>query len=235
MNFTTTKQAHHEKNSTVAHTSQGLIPIIQSPTQDLVVDARQLHQFLGSKQEFAHWIKKRIKQYDFKQGEDFDLINLSSGENKGFQPAPLKKDYQLTLDMAKELAMVERSPQGKAIRRYFIAAEKELRTKRLYAQTANLTDVRKRVETQSINGRKMYQLKQLREFLGYSTNSGTSYIRKSYAGQIVVFNRVAYVSEEYVRVLMSRATTRALRAEAKAAAPLLPPAFGQLSLEGGTK
>ncbi|WP_339053333.1 antA/AntB antirepressor family protein [Arsenophonus endosymbiont of Crataerina pallida] len=79
------------------------------------VNARDLHAFLESKQEFANWIKDRIQQYGFIEHQDF-LINLSKTPNGG-RPA---KEYHISLDMAKELSMVERNEKGKQARQYFI-------------------------------------------------------------------------------------------------------------------
>lgn len=66
------------------------------------VNARELHDFLGSKQEFANWIKNRIEQYGFVEGQDFTVDKFINGR-------ATQIDYHLTIDMAKELAMVERN------------------------------------------------------------------------------------------------------------------------------
>lgn len=88
-----------------------------------LVNARDLHIFLESKQQFGNWIVNRIEQYGFTEGQDYLLnkviIQLPSG-------AKYQNDYHLTLDMAKELSMVERNSKGKQARRYFIACEKAL-------------------------------------------------------------------------------------------------------------
>ena len=70
------------------------------------VNARDLHEFLENKYQFSNWIIDRIKQYDFSEGIDFITIknNLYS---------PPRKEYHLAIDMAKELAMVERTAKGK--------------------------------------------------------------------------------------------------------------------------
>ena len=101
------------------------------------VDARALHAFLEVGKDFSTWIKDRIEQYSFEQGKDFEVFT-SFGENpQGGRPT---KDYALTLDMAKELAMVERTPKGKQARQYFIECEKRLRNGG-YAPTGNsITD-----------------------------------------------------------------------------------------------
>lgn len=86
-----------------------------------LVNARDLHTFLESGQEFSAWIAKRIEKYGFVQDQDF-LINLSKTPTGG-RPTT---DYHITLDMAKELSMVERNAKGKQARQYFIACEKAL-------------------------------------------------------------------------------------------------------------
>ena len=86
------------------------------------VNARELHAFLESKQEFTNWIKNRIEKYGFIKDSDF-LIILSKTPNGG-RPS---QEYYITLDMAKELAMVERNEKGKQARQYFIECERKLR------------------------------------------------------------------------------------------------------------
>jgi anti-repressor protein len=75
---------------------------------------------LESRQEFTTWIKGRLTKYGFVEGTDF-LINLSKSLGR-----PVT-DYVLTLDTAKELAMVEANAKGQQARRYFIEAERRLR------------------------------------------------------------------------------------------------------------
>ena len=86
------------------------------------VSARELHAFVESKQEFANWIKNRIEKYGFIENHDF-LITLSKTPNGG-RPAI---EYYITLDMAKEVAMIENNEKGKQARKYFIECEKKLR------------------------------------------------------------------------------------------------------------
>ncbi|MGR3790293.1 antA/AntB antirepressor family protein [Flavobacterium sp. TN-1] len=87
-----------------------------------VVSARDLHQFLESKQEFATWIKNRIQEYGFVEDVDYtsfdEFIKREIGGTK-------RKEYAITLDMAKELSMVEKTDKGREARRYFIAVEKK--------------------------------------------------------------------------------------------------------------
>jgi len=84
-------------------------------------NARDLHKALQVETRFNDWVSRRIKEYGFIEGIDFYSI-LSKTLN-GRAPT----DYQLTLDMAKELAMVERTDIGRRVRHYFIKAEAHAR------------------------------------------------------------------------------------------------------------
>lgn len=86
------------------------------------INARELHEKLGSRQDFSDWIKNRIETYGFVDWEDF-TINLWKNNSRG-RP---QKNYILTLDTAKEIAMVENNEQGRKIRKYLIQIEKEYR------------------------------------------------------------------------------------------------------------
>ena len=87
------------------------------------VNARELWQKLGVKTQFNHWIGRRIKDYGFEDGVDFTVVKNGHGINGQFQPT----EYIISIDMAKELAMVENNERGREIRRYFIEVEKEFR------------------------------------------------------------------------------------------------------------
>ncbi len=104
-----------------------LIPIVHHNIADATVEAvnaRDLHAFLGVGKDFSNWIKGRIQQYGFVEGRDYGVF-AQTGENlEGGRPA---KEYALSLDMAKELSMVERTERGRQARQYFIACEKKLR------------------------------------------------------------------------------------------------------------
>ena len=89
-----------------------------------VVSARELYGFLGVRKDFSNWIKHRIHKYGLVEKQDY-VVYAQLGENpNGGRP---QVDYILTLDAAKELAMVEGNARGKQARQYFIEAEKKLR------------------------------------------------------------------------------------------------------------
>lgn len=78
------------------------------------VNAREIHNYLGVKTRFNDWINRAIEKYDFIENIDYSI--LSNGNSK---------DFVVTLDMAKELAMLENNPKGKETRKYFIEFEKQ--------------------------------------------------------------------------------------------------------------
>ena len=82
------------------------------------VNARDLHEFLGVSTRFNDWIKNRIDQFGFIENQDFVTLteNLVNGGKQ--------TEYHLSLDMAKELSMVERNEKGKQARLYFIECER---------------------------------------------------------------------------------------------------------------
>ncbi|MCP4747998.1 MAG: phage antirepressor Ant [Desulfobacteraceae bacterium] len=92
------------------------------------VNARDLHEFLGVRRDFTTWIKARIKQYYFVENRDFTLIHPNGGI-KGKGGDRRSKEYHLTLDMAKELSMVERTDRGREARQYFIECERIAKAK----------------------------------------------------------------------------------------------------------
>jgi anti-repressor protein len=92
---------------------------IQTQNGHQLVDARELHSFLESQRDFSTWIKDRIEKYEFEDGKDFSTI---LGKSTGGRPTV---EYALTLDMSKELCMVENNDRGREARRYFIQMEKK--------------------------------------------------------------------------------------------------------------
>ena len=87
------------------------------------MSARELHQVLGSKQEFANWMKNRIEKYGFVENQDFEVFDNFIKNPEGGRPL---KEYALSIDMAKEIAMVEGNERGRKVRQYFIECEKKL-------------------------------------------------------------------------------------------------------------
>ncbi|MFA6394225.1 MAG: antA/AntB antirepressor family protein [Patescibacteria group bacterium] len=101
------------------------------------VNARELHRWLGVGKFFANWIKDRIEKYDFVENLDYFITIANSGNGLNAQKTGkifdsktgrvLPKEYVISVDMAKELAMVENSEIGKMVRKYFIRVEGEFK------------------------------------------------------------------------------------------------------------
>lgn len=103
--------------------------------QTNIVSARDLHKALGVGKDFSTWITDRITDYGFAIGSDY-IVNKAISPKLGKSPtgaacSPIAvgrpgKDYLLSISTAKEIAMLERNEQGRAVRRYFIQCEEEL-------------------------------------------------------------------------------------------------------------
>lgn len=96
-----------------------LIPVTEQGGQQ-AVSARVLYEFLEVRRDFTTWCKQMF-EYGFTDGQDFTPIQ---GESTGGRPST---DYALTLDCAKEIAMIQRTARGKQARQYFIEVEKRYR------------------------------------------------------------------------------------------------------------
>ena len=105
--------------------------------------ARDLHDFLEVKTAFKDWFP-RMCEYGFSEGTDFCSF-LS--ESTGGRPA---QDAQLTIEMAKEICMLQRNERGKQARQYFIQLEKDWNSpEKVMARALQIADKKiKRLETQ---------------------------------------------------------------------------------------
>lgn len=95
-----------------------LINVTLNDSHEPVVSGRQLHEALGVNSRYTTWFD-RMKEYGFTEGQDF-LPNL--GKSTGGRQAT---DHIIKLDMAKEIAMIQRTDKGKEVRQYFIQVEKD--------------------------------------------------------------------------------------------------------------
>jgi len=105
-----------------------IVPIYENSKGERLINARELHNVLENKRKFADWIKQRIEHYKFAEYQDFiPFHNFVKGDENGFGNKSTK-EYYLTIDMAKELCMVENNEIGRKIRKYFIEVEKRYRS-----------------------------------------------------------------------------------------------------------
>lgn len=103
------------------------MPIYENDTKEKLINARELFYELRGKMtktKFSDWIKQRIEQFEFIENEEF--VKVRNFTKIGNLERP-QNDYYITIDMAKELCMVENSKAGKNIRKYFIEVEKRYR------------------------------------------------------------------------------------------------------------
>ena len=108
----------------VAVVSSELIPIQRTTLGGGEVNAvsgRDLHAFLEVGKKFADWITDQVESFGFVEGSDFEVIPEIGKNPLGGRPA---KEYMISISMAKELAMVQRTAKGKQARLYFIECER---------------------------------------------------------------------------------------------------------------
>lgn len=92
------------------------------------VNARDLHKALNSKKDFSSWIKARIEKLGLVESRDYGVFTQMGENLLGGRPA---KEYVVTIDIAKHLAMIEMTDKGRQVREYFIECEKKLRKHQL--------------------------------------------------------------------------------------------------------
>lgn len=96
-------------------------------------NARDLWKYVERKRDFSNWIKDRIEKYGFVEGEDFTVNKFVDGRATVI-------DYHLTIETAKELAIVENNEKGREVRRYFIECERQAKAAPAIDPLAALSD-----------------------------------------------------------------------------------------------
>ncbi|OLN21454.1 phage antirepressor Ant [Domibacillus antri] len=100
-----------------------LIKTLQSENGDIIISGRVLHEFLEVKTPYTQWFD-RMTTYGFEDNMDFVLVSQKCETNNPRNPYTTVSDHHIKLDMAKEIAMIQRSEKGKQARQYFISIEK---------------------------------------------------------------------------------------------------------------
>lgn len=102
-----------------------LITITTNEVGEPTVLGRELHEFLGVETPYRIWFP-RMLEYGFTEGKDFNPYkNVRVGEEGNREVARELTDHLLTIDMAKEICMIQRTEVGKQARQYFIQVEKD--------------------------------------------------------------------------------------------------------------
>lgn len=105
--------------------SEDVIPVYETDTGEKVVLGRELHERLKIKTVYADWIKRMI-EVGFVEGTDYSLVSQKCETNNPKNPYTVRADHVLTLDMAKHIAMIQRTPEGMEIRQKLIDLEKNV-------------------------------------------------------------------------------------------------------------
>jgi anti-repressor protein len=114
-----------------------LINVTLNENQEPVVSGRQLHQALGVKTPYSMWFDRMV-EYGFTENQDFLLNNFVKQTGRGGHN---KIDHVLKLDMAKEIAMIQRTDKGKEVRQYFIQVEKDFNSpEKIMARALKIAD-----------------------------------------------------------------------------------------------
>lgn len=96
-----------------------LVPVYETSTGQKVVYGTELHKVLGAPSVYREWSKRRLNDVDAVESEDFEGAEISTPSGQTI------KEHIIKLDIAKEMAMLERNEKGKQVRRYFIQIEKK--------------------------------------------------------------------------------------------------------------
>lgn len=153
--------------------AKDLVPVYETSTGEKVVYGSDLHAVLEVKSRFNDWVKNRLNDCEAIEKEDFEAFtkNLVSGGQC--------KEYIIKLDIAKEMAMLERNDKGKEVRRYFIQVEKKFKEQ----QKINFVDP----ETEKIHTMRMNAI----------TRMANMYLKLS---------KVDTLSENYKNILVAKAS-----------------------------
>lgn len=119
---------------------ENLIPVNYDAEQP-TVSARDLHESLNIKTKFNDWFS-RMCEYGFQNGIDFNLLKIEQVQIEGVRKVKRDiTDYQISVDMAKQICMIQRTPEGKKIRQYFLDLEKAWNTpEQVFARALKMAD-----------------------------------------------------------------------------------------------
>lgn len=116
---------------------ENLIPVNYGSEQP-TVSARDLHEGLGITDRFSRWFE-RMSAYGFSEGNDFTSVKSSTLVNNGAEREII--DYQISVDMAKQICMIQRSEKGRLYRQYFLDLEKAWNTpEQVFARALKMAD-----------------------------------------------------------------------------------------------
>lgn len=204
-----TQPAAKNSSSRLTNGSGNELSFIQQG-DNLLIDARLLHRHLKSGYQFSNWIQSRISDFEFEADKDFFAKKNSLAKKGGHN----RIDYLLTIDMAKELAMLERNETGRQIRRYFIQKEKEAR-----GVSQLPPNPFQGIPRQVVNGRDMLPYRQVLDACRMRGDGGRHY---RYWMHYVKLDGTVWVTVEMATHIYHSRMVYNDRAVMKASKPVLP-------------
>lgn len=105
------------------------------------VSARELHEKLNIGTAFKDWFP-RMAEYGFVDGADFNMLKIERVQMEGSREVRREvTDFNISVDMAKQICMIQRTPEGKAVRQYLIDLEKAWNTpEQVFARALKMAD-----------------------------------------------------------------------------------------------
>ena len=101
-----------------------LIKISTDASGHAAVSGRELHEFLGIETRYNDWFN-RMLGYGFLEKQDYELVTQKRVTNNPKNPWTEITDHAVSLDMAKEVCMIQRTPKGREARLYFMSRNQE--------------------------------------------------------------------------------------------------------------
>lgn len=116
-----------------------LIPLQHADNGEILIDLRDLHNFLEVKTQYAHWVKRKVRKYDFVEDVDYTVSKMANVQADAENTWSVA--YYATVSMAKELSMLQNNAKGKQARKHFIAIEAEHMKAKLDAPKKNAAEL----------------------------------------------------------------------------------------------
>lgn len=115
--------------------------LINIDMENQTVSARELHEKLNIGTAFKDWFP-RMAEYGFVEGTDFNMLKIERVQMEGSREVRREvTDYNISVDMAKQICMIQRKPEGKAVRQYLIDLEKAWNTpEQVFARALRMAD-----------------------------------------------------------------------------------------------
>lgn len=109
-----------------------LVPVYETSTGEKVVYGTELHAVLEVRTAYKDWSVRRFNECDAVKNEDYEVLLKNERNPKGGRPS---LEHIIKLDIAEEMAMLERNKKGKQVRRYFIEVEKRYKAQDGFPKT----------------------------------------------------------------------------------------------------